>query len=134
MAIVTGGKTIECRTWKTDYRGDLLICSTRQKYHGTIPGQALGVVTLADVVPFTKKHLAPAIMTPAEYRPGLYAWVLEYPRLIIPQPVKGKLSLWDYTGPLEFIPEEEYLLEEGQEDIPGEPVPWIEKYWRPLMV
>lgn len=50
--IWAGDKTIECRSWRTDYRGDLLICSTAKKIKDTIPGHALCVVTLADIVPF----------------------------------------------------------------------------------
>ena len=30
MKIFSKEKTIELRTWKTDYRGDLLICSTQK--------------------------------------------------------------------------------------------------------
>lgn len=135
MMIAAGQKSIECRTWTTDYRGDLLICSTSKKFHGTIPGHALAVVTLEDVVPFEKKHLKPALMVPSDYSKGLYyAWKLTYNRLIVPVPVKGKLSLWNYDGDLEYIPEEEWILPEGVNaaDVPaGE---WYHKYWEPLMV
>ena len=31
MCIVTGQKTVECRSWTTSYRGDILICSTAKK-------------------------------------------------------------------------------------------------------
>lgn len=131
MAIVTGQKSIECRTWKTDYRGDLLICSTQKKFHGTIPGHALGVVTLQDVVPMTKKHLKDALMAPADFRPGLYAWIMTYNRLIVPQPVKGKLSLWECDITPEYIPDDEWIWTgEGEPDADGD---WIAKYWAPLM-
>ena len=132
MGIVLGVKSIECRTWKTDYRGDLLICATNKKMHGTIAGHALGVVTLEDVVPFTKKHLKDALLEPSEYKPGMYAWKLTYNRLIVPQPVKGKLSLWEYDGPLEYIPESEWILPEGAEDT-DEPAEWFLKHWKPIM-
>ena len=40
--VLCGEKTIECRTWKTDYRGDLLICSSNiPKIEGTIAGHGL---------------------------------------------------------------------------------------------
>lgn len=129
MAIVAGQKSIECRSWSTDYRGDILICSTAKKYHGTIPGHALGVVTLEDIVPFEKKHLKSALMLPKEYQPNQYAWKLTYNRLIVPVPVKGKLSLWNYDGELEFIPEEEWIT-----DDPEKAGAWVEKYWKPLMI
>ena len=131
MAIVSGQKSIEARTWSTDYRGDLLICSTNKKYHGTIAGHALGVVTLEDVIPMKKKHLSAALMLPAEYKEGMYAWKLTYNRLIVPVPVKGKLSLWDYDGPIEYIPEDEWILPpDAPEDQAGA---WFEKYWKPLL-
>ena len=130
-AIVTGCKSIEVRSWRTDYRGDLVICSTQKKFHGTVPGHALGVVTLEDVVPLEKKHMKDALMEPSDYAPGLYAWKLTYNRLIVPVPVKGKLSLWEYGGPLEYIPEEEWILPDGADDDDGGG--WVEKYWKPIM-
>lgn len=135
-AIVEGYKTIECRTWSTDYRGDLVICSTATKYHGTIPGHALGVVTLVDVVPFKRKHLKPAMMTNQDYSQGLFAWMLADNRLIVPQPVKGKLSLWNYAGKIEYIPLEEWALPDdiGREDAPDEWGEWYHKYWEPIMI
>lgn len=134
-AIVTGNKSIECRSWKTDYRGDLLICSTAKKYHDTIPSHALGVVTLKDIIPFEKKHLKPALMLPQDYAPNMYAWILEYNRIIKPIPVKGKLSLWNFENDdlIEYIPEEEYLLQPGQENTETDPAWWV-KYWKPLVI
>jgi len=105
--IWTGEKTIECRSWRTNYRGDLLICSTAKKIKDTIPGHALCVVTLADIVPFQKKHLKAACMTPEDFTPGLYAWILKDVRTIRPIPVKGRLSLWNYDGEIEYLPEPE---------------------------
>ena len=102
-----GQKTIECRSWRTDYRGDLLICSTAKRIKNTIPGHALCVVTLADVVPFQKKHLKAACMTSEDYAPGLFAWILKDVRTIRPIPVKGRLSLWNYDGEIEYLPEPE---------------------------
>lgn len=102
MQIVTGIKTVECRSWNTNYRGDILICSTAKKEKGTIPGHALGVVTLQDVVPFARRHLKGAMMD--EFYPGDYAWILTNPRAIKPFPVKGKLSLWTCEHEIEFLP------------------------------
>lgn len=103
MCLVTGIKTVECRSWSTNYRGDIMICSTAKKLHGTIPSHALGIVTLVDIVPFTRKHLDAACMQPADYQQGLYAWIVENPRLIKPIPVKGKLSLWEFSEPYEVV-------------------------------
>lgn len=128
MAIVLGEKTVECRTWKTDYRGDILICSTAKKQFGTIPGHALGVVTLTDIVPFTKNHLKAACM---DYMPDgdAFAWLLKDYRLIKPIPLKGRLSLWNYDGPIEYIPDD--MIYWDNETDPG---PWYKKYWEPIMI
>lgn len=125
MSIVTGEKTIECRSWNTNYRGDILICSTAKKFHETIPSHALGIVELVDIVPFTRAHLAPAMMEPRDFQSGLYAWILKNPRLIKPVPVKGKLSLWNYEGNIEIVP----LADDDDEG--GEA--FLEQYWRPIM-
>ena len=103
MCIVTGQKTVECRSWTTNYRGDILICSTAKKEKGTIPGHALGVVTLEDIVPFQRKHLKGAMMN--NFSPEDYAWILTNPRVIKPFPVKGKLSLWTCEHEIEYLPE-----------------------------
>ena len=105
MGIVGGLKTVECRTWKTDYRGPILITSSARRIKDTIPGHALGVVDLVDIVPFTRKHLNAAGM---DSMPDgkCYAWILENPRLIKPIPVKGKLSLWNFEDDekIEYLP------------------------------
>lgn len=124
MLIVSGLKTVECRSWTTNYRGDILICSTAKKMHDTIPSHALGIVTLADVAPFTKNHLEAACMRPADYQKGLYAWILENPRLIKPIPVKGKLSLWEFDGVPEVV--------ELNSDLDGEK--FLTDYWDDITV
>lgn len=83
-------KDEEYRTWTTKYRGDILICSTAKKFKDTIPGHALCVVTLKDIVPVKNE-------------PGTYAWKLENVRCIKPFPVKGKLSLWECDHKIEYI-------------------------------
>ena len=88
-------KTVECRSWTTKYRGDILICSTAKKFKETIPGHALCVVTLKDIVPMKKEHLEAACMYEDEYSADTYAWILDNVRVIEPFAVKGKLSLWE---------------------------------------
>lgn len=123
--IMSGNKTVECRTWKTEYRGDLLICSTAKILKDTIPGHALCVVTLKDVVPFEKKHLEPALMEPGDFEKGLFAWLLDDVRIIKPIPLKGKLSLWNYNGPIEYLKEPE--TDEEDEKM-------YHEIWEPLFV
>lgn len=123
MEIATGLKTVECRTWSTDYRGELLICSTAKKLHGTIPGHALAVVDLVDIVPFTRQHMEAADMT-GEVPENAFAWLLKNPRYIVPFAVKGKLSLWDCEEDITYLPTPE---SEEEDDALGA------KYWQPLI-
>lgn len=124
-SIWVGFKTVEVRTWKTDYRGKLLICSTAKMIKDTIPGHALCVVDLVDVVPFTKAHLKSACLQNADFKPGLYAWLLGNVRIIRPIPLKGKLSLWEYDGEIEYLPEPE--SEEDDEKM-------YHEIWEPLFI
>lgn len=118
-------KTIENRTWTTNYRGDLLICSTAKMYKGTIPSHALCVVTLKDVVPMKHEHLKAAQMYEEEYNPDSYAWILENVRIIKPFSVKGKLSLWECDHEIEFI--------EGVNQSDEENDRIFAEYYEPLM-
>ena len=102
MAICDGAKTIECRTWKTDYRGTIVICSSSRKDHRCIPGHALCLADIVDIVPFTEEHLQDAYMEEMPEKKS-YAWILDNIRLIVPVPVKGKLSLWNYEGEIKLI-------------------------------
>ena len=123
--IFSGEKTIEVRSWLTDYRGDILICSTAKKLKDTIPGHALCVVKLADVQPFTKKHMKAACMPAGAFQPGLYAWMLEDLRIIRPIPVKGKLSLWNFDGEIEYLPEPKSKEEDEK---------MFKEIWEPLFI
>lgn len=102
MDILEGYKTVEWRTWKTDYRGPILICSSSRKQHRCICGHTLCLVDLVDIVPFKKKHLKSACMDEMPDVDG-YAWILENVRPVVPTPAKGKLHLWDYDGEVKLI-------------------------------
>lgn len=93
LAVTTGEKMIECRTWKTDYRGPLLICSSSKKFPGTIPGHAMCVVDLVDIKPFEEHMLDNAMM--AQMPMNSYGWILSTNRLVKPFEVKGKFRLFD---------------------------------------
>lgn len=146
MAIAEGCKPIECRTWSTDYRGDILICSTAKKSKGTIPGHALAIVELYDIVPFERKHLQLALMKSAEYHAGMFAWKLRNNRIIKPIPVKGALSLWSFDdeNKIEIIPnellhytyspDEQLSFEEYKAGEMPEPAEWFKQNWEPLMI
>lgn len=105
MSIMLGEKTIECRTWRTEYRGKLLVCSSNRPTVGTISGHALCVVNLVDVVPFRDEYVDAAMCDAMPDRP-MYAWMLDDIELIEPFPIKGKLGLYDVDDSLiRVIPE-----------------------------
>lgn len=86
MDIALGFKTREYRSWKTDHRGPLLICSSKSPSAScTIPGHAICVVDIVDI----EKN----------GRNG-YAWILENPIPIKPVPVKGQLNLYEVNDDL----------------------------------
>ena len=113
-AVLHGGKTIENRTWNTDYRGPLLIHASgstanwwdhvdyvEQASGLKVPetlecGAIIGAVDLVDV-------LAPGEPLPNK-RARKWAednclhWVFANPRACKPVDVLGKLRLWDFDG------------------------------------
>lgn len=81
MDMIAGKKKIEYRTWKTNYRGPLLMCSTTKKVAGAAPGYAICVVNLKSIQYF-----------PLE---GFYHWNIELANVIKPIHVKGQLKLFN---------------------------------------
>ena len=86
-------KTVECRTWKTKYRGEVLICSSKAPIPGYVSGYALCTAKIVDVVPFTEEHLEAAMM---EELPDVqcYAWILDDVQFIYPIKVRGMPGLF----------------------------------------
>ena len=79
--IAAGEKVEEYRTWKTDYRGDLLICaSSKNEGPDLVRGHAICVVELYDIT---------------QRAPRDFVWHIRNVRFIDPFPVKGKLHLFD---------------------------------------
>lgn len=99
LDIYTGKKTIECRTWKTNYRGELLICAAKRPTPGCISGYAYFTVNLTDIEPFSKEHLKAAglIRMP---KSKCYAWHFEDRQPVYPIPVSGKQGLFDVDDSL----------------------------------
>ncbi|MEQ8577588.1 MAG: ASCH domain-containing protein [Balneola sp.] len=115
-------KTIETRGWKTNYRGDLLICSTKnglskKAFNETVEhlgmkeleyplGQALCVVDLYDVIQtdmlsfydyFSEEEFG-------DYSPGRFAWLTDSCRPIKPFQVVGQQGLFNVDDELiEFL-------------------------------
>lgn len=93
--IILGEKTVEVRSWRTKYRGPLLIVSSASPKIG-LTGHALGFVELVECRPFRPRDARAAC---GPWEPGFYAWVLGRPRAIRPFPVKGQLNLYPVKLP-----------------------------------
>jgi len=119
--IAAGVKTIETRIWRTEYRGPLLICASRQqdknfvlqnsfdwtkaqidsvRKFSKITGKAIAVAELTDcrVMIDDSDDCKRAL---CDYYLNAYAWELSNIKLIKPFEVKGQLSLFDVDD--EFI-------------------------------
>jgi hypothetical protein len=93
--IAAGEKTIETRTWGTDYRGDLLIVSAKSpRIHPA--GFALAVAQLVDCRSMTEKDQLEAC---SSYYEGAMAWVLDDVRAVKPFLVRGQLGLFEVEFP-----------------------------------
>lgn len=107
--IVTGKKLVENRTWKTNYRGPLLIHAGKshewlgiEDPSNYVMGAIIGVADIVDCLP------AP-IITQGYYEaqhPGLqhhehvngpWCWVLANARTVQPVSCKGAQGLWDVS-------------------------------------
>lgn len=118
--IMAGKKRIETRSWKTRYRGPLLLhasaagVSTKDPHMrellALLPDTEMhcGCIVcrcvLADCLPMDEAFLHEMEKHPVErlcgeYAPGRFAWVLEdIEPLERPIPAKGMLGLWNWEG------------------------------------
>lgn len=98
--IASGEKSLEIRSKSTRYRGDLLICASREREKigaDDLPrGSCLCLVRLVDC----------RLMTPADadrachpYIEGHYVWELANVRPVAPVPVKGQLGIFTRVFP-----------------------------------
>ena len=105
--ILRGRKPFELRSWRTYYRGPLVIHAAAKidaeeaRHFGLNPaklitGAFVGVVILSEVRPYThedarvlKKRRAGFV-----WFPRTFSWVLKRPRRITPVKAKGQLSLF----------------------------------------
>lgn len=126
--IMCGLKDYEFRTWKTDYRGDLLICSSANpKIKGTICGHALCIVRLDDIIKITSKNYK-EFGFDSKPEVTVYAWHLTDVRMIKPFPVKGKLNFYDVDDSLIEI------IDNGDDSMTDEEAERLyKKYIEPLL-
>lgn len=89
--ILNGEKTIETRTWKTNYRGDFIVCVSKKPI-SPLSGFAVCIVNLVDCRLMTKEDIE---LAKCEVYPGAYSWVLDNVRKIEIFPVKGQLGLFN---------------------------------------
>jgi len=89
--IASGVKTIETRKWSTDYRGMLLIVSSRTPKIEPA-GCAVAVAKLVDCRPLTSADVEEAC---CDWYPGAFAWVLTNICRVKAVSVRGQLGLFD---------------------------------------
>ena len=118
--IVEGKKIIETRNWDTDYRGKILIHSSKtimrnedyvqhllqfvDKNHLNFNrGCIIGEVDLVDIKPVSLEFLNLVKNTnyidyiTSEWTTCKYVWILDNPKFYDkPIPAKGSLGLWEY--------------------------------------
>ncbi len=121
--VIKGFKKIETRSWRTAYRGELLIHASSGKkggilvaessfekyipHFGSLPFSAIiGKVILDDIVPVEQLYLSDAHLNTltleekafGDYTKGRYAWLLTEPvEFEKPLFTKGALRLWQYS-------------------------------------
>lgn len=95
-----GVKSIEVRSRKTKFRGDLMICSAASpEIHGLDSGATCGIVEVYDVKPV--KEFSPEdwekTRIPENERhkyKNHFGWLVRNPRRVIEHPVKGQLGIY----------------------------------------
>lgn len=94
--IYNGLKTIETRTWCTQYRGPILLTASKNP-KGFLSGKAFATAELVECRPMTTedKRYACCDMTPRRK-----SWILRNIKKINPFPIEGKLGLFEvkYNG------------------------------------
>lgn len=90
--VAQGKKTIETRKWATIYRGDLIICSSKNPKIEPA-GYALCVAELYHIEPMKKSHEKKACI---KVYPKAHSWFLRNIRPLKKiVPVKGELGVFD---------------------------------------
>lgn len=108
--IADGHKKIEIRSWKTDYRGELLITAasspkiiTRLDSGETIAlptGCAVCVVNLLDCRPALPSD---SEMAMCDICNASYAWIFGNIKPVYPLKTSGQQRLWQYKGDIKYL-------------------------------
>ena len=107
--ISEGQKTVELRTRKTSFRGDLVICSSLYpEFEGLENGCTICLVELYDVKKvsdLTDEEIKKTCLHPKAgyWKHAKYAYMLRNPRKLIEFPVKGQLGIWNLIYTKETI-------------------------------
>lgn len=96
-------KTIEVRTRNTNYRGDLLVCSSsKPEIPGRLSGVTCGFVELYDVKligDFTPEDWAATCISEQERPRKGYGWMMRNPRRVAEMPIRGQLGVYNLIVP-----------------------------------
>lgn len=106
--IARGQKTIEIRTWRTAYRGPLVIvasaspCSAEDRAEFNLPADVPRgcMVALCDLTDVRPARAGDARAACCDIDAGDYAWCLSNVRRLEPSPVRGRLNLYDVPDEL----------------------------------
>lgn len=96
-------KTIELRSRNTNYRGDVLVCSSaKPELPGRLSGVTCGFVELYDTKPvedFTPEDWAATCIPESERPRKGYGWLLRNPRRVVEMPIRGQLGVYNLIVP-----------------------------------
>ena len=87
-----GKKTIETRTWRTKYRGLILLCCSRRPFISNLCGMAFAT---ADLVACRKMTREDEHDAGCKVYHGAYSWILKDIQPIKKFPAIGKMGVFD---------------------------------------
>lgn len=92
-------KTIEVRPKRTNYRGDIVICSSAAPViKGMTGGAMLAIAELYEVKPLknlTKEEWELTFIPKHQRNDNGYGWFIRNVRRVVEYPVKGQLGIWN---------------------------------------
>ncbi|MFA5060934.1 MAG: GNAT family N-acetyltransferase [Candidatus Pacearchaeota archaeon] len=109
--ILRGEKIIELRKWKTNFRGEFLIHSSKEpdadsmkkfEFNKLPCGYILGKVNLTDIKKYENEEdlMKDSSLHLADAGWGDYGFILSKPKRVAKVPYSGQLSFWNFKGKL----------------------------------